>query len=199
MQEYNLSFQVSLCSNINSLKTNSVRPCISTLRALTGINGHDQPHPEPPWTPPACGPGAPFKLSSGSSALAWVTSLSVSASSPGSGFCLWAWRDPSPKLQYSTSPVQTQLQTHVPACLQTRLWLLLLQSGLPRQTLDLTHYFTVSETVDGPCYQHPALLMYRCCGTVPSSVRALCLLGSPSASTALPSEAASPCCSLTLR
>lgn len=101
-QEYNLSFEVSLCSNINSLKTISVRPHIRTRRALTG---HDQP--QPPGTDPAYGLWILFKLSSGSSVLAWVTSLSAPTSKPGSGSCLWAWLSPSPKLQYDSSPVQT--------------------------------------------------------------------------------------------
>lgn len=106
-QEYNLSFEVSLCSNINSLKTISVRPHIRTRRALTGLNGHYQPQPGPPGTDPACGLWIPFKLSSGSSVLAWVTSLSAPTSKPGSASCLWAWLSPSPKLQYDSSPVQT--------------------------------------------------------------------------------------------
>lgn len=99
------SFQVSLCSNINSLKTKSVRPCIRTLRALTGLNGRDQPHLGPPWTHHAYG----SHLSSESSALAWATLLNAPASSPGSGSCLQARLDPSPKLQYNSSPVQTLL------------------------------------------------------------------------------------------
>lgn len=163
------------------------RAYIRTLRALKGLNGCDQPHLGSPSTAPASGPGAPFKISSGSSALAWATSLSVPTSSPGPGSCLCAWLDPSPKRQYHCSPVQTLLPgwTSDTRCsLSPNLSLVPFASDwTPWTDLGLAHDFAMSGTVNGPYYQHPGLLKYRCCGTVLWSARAISLLGSPSASS----------------
>lgn len=48
------------CSNTDSLKTNSLGPCIRTLRVGAG---HDQPHTGPPWISSGHGTGVPFKSS----------------------------------------------------------------------------------------------------------------------------------------
>ena len=111
------------------------------LRAPNSLNGLEQPHVGPPLTPSAHSPGAPDKLQSGHSHLAWaMLQLCLAPAS---------WRDP---LDLGCSHVFSL----IPCWLQT---------GLPAQTLDPIYHFALSGVVNGPCYEH--LAMFRCCGTVP--------------------------------
>lgn len=114
-----------------------------TLRAMIGLNGTDWPHLAPPRTAPAHGPGAP-----GSSVLG-------SQTSPGL-CCSWACLQPCLWPRLLGGP-----WAHVVA---------LSPAAPPGWALDLVHPLAVSGAVDGPHYQHPALL--RPCGTVPWWVRA---------------------------